>query len=82
MTKTYSINGVMCNGCAGHVKEQIEKHPGVTQVDVSATTMNLLRKPKEAIISMNQHISIAELQLFLDKDSKYSGRYSISQTDH
>ncbi|MBL4624130.1 MAG: heavy-metal-associated domain-containing protein [Flavobacteriales bacterium] len=81
MTQTYSINGIMCNGCAGHVKEQIEKHPNVTQVDVSATTMNLLLRPKEAIISMNQHIPISELQLFLDKDSEYSGKYSISQAD-
>ena len=29
-------------------------------------------------INMNQHIPIAELQRFLDQDSKYSGRYSIS----
>jgi len=80
MTQTYSITGIMCKGCASHVKEQIEKHPDVTLVDVSPTTMNILRKPKEAVISMNQHIPIAELQLFLDKDSEYSGRYSISQT--
>jgi len=80
MTQTYSITGIMCKGCASHVKEQIEKHPDVTLVDVSPTTMNILRKPKEAVISMNQHILIAELQRFLDQDSKYSGRYSISQT--
>ena len=78
MTHTYSITGIMCKGCAGHVKEQIEKHPDVTLVDVSPTTMNILRKPKEAVISMNQHISIAELQEFLDKDTEYAGRYSIS----
>ncbi len=82
MTQTYSITGIMCKGCASHVKEQIEKHPDVTLFDVSPTTMNILRKPKEAVISMNQHIPIAELQLFLDKDSEYSGRYSISQADH
>ena len=82
MTQMYSVTGIMCKGCTSHVKEQIEKHPDVTLVDVAPTTMNILRKPKEAVISMNQHIPIAELQLFLDKDSKYSGKYSISQADH
>ncbi len=77
MTHTYSITGMQCTGCAGHVKDRLEQHPDVTLVDVSPTTMNILRKPKEAVISMNQHIPIAELQLFLDQDSKYSGRYSI-----
>ena len=80
MTHTYLIKGIMCNGCTGHVKEQIEKHPDVTQVDLPRITMmNILRRPKKAVISMNQHVSIEELQLFLDKDSKYAGRYSISQ---
>ncbi|MFB3057886.1 MAG: heavy metal-associated domain-containing protein [Ignavibacteriaceae bacterium] len=72
MTHTYSITGMHCTGCAGHVKEQIEKHPDVTLVDVSL-------EQNEAVISMNQNISIAELQRFLDQDSKYSGRYSISE---
>ena len=79
MTQTYLVSNIMCKGCVGHVKEQIEKHPDVTQVDVSPTTMNILRKPKEVVISMNQHIPIAELQLFLDKDTKYAGRYIILQ---
>ena len=80
MTHTYSITNMHCKGCARHVKEQIEKHPDVTLVDIAPITMNILRRPKEAVISMNQNISIEELQLFLDKDSEYSGRYSISQT--
>jgi len=71
MTHTYSITGMQCTGCAGHVKDQIENHPDVTLVDVSL-------KQNEAEISMNQLITIAELQRFLDQDSKYSGRYSIS----
>ena len=75
MTQTYSITGIMCKGCASHVKEQIEKHPDVTLVDVSL-------EQNEAVINMNQYIPIAELQLFLDKDSEYSGRYSISQANH
>ena len=80
MTNTYSIKGVKCNGCVGHVKDQIEKHPDVTKVDIdSVLLMNITGKLKKAVITMNQHISIAELQTFLDKDSEYSGRYSIIQ---
>ena len=72
MTHTYSINNMHCAGCAGHVKEQIEKHPDVTLVDISL-------EQSEAVINMNQHIPIEELQRFLDKDSEYAGRYTISQ---
>ena len=78
MKQTYSVTGIMCKGCASHVKEQIEKHPDVTLVDVSLTTMNILRRPKKAVITMNQHVPIEELQLFLEKDSEYAGRYIIS----
>ena len=72
MTHTYSITNMRCTGCVGHIKEQIEKHPDVTLVDISL-------EQKEAAINMNKHIPIAELQLFLDKDTEYSGRYSISK---
>jgi len=79
MTHTYSVTGMMCKGCASHVKEQIENHPDVTLVDISPITLvEKVRRRKEAVISMNQHISITELQRFLDQDSQYSGRYSIS----
>ena len=78
MTHTYSISGIMCNSCTAHVKEQIEKHPDVTSVEIEGVLwMNIMRKPKEAVISMNQHISIEDLQLFMDKDSVHPGRYSI-----
>jgi len=80
MTQTYSINGIMCNRCSAHVKEQIEKHPEVTSVDIASVLwMNFMRNPKKAVINMNQNISIEELQLFMDKDSEHSGKYSISQ---
>ncbi len=75
MTHTYSITGMQCTGCAGHVKDQIENHPDVTLVDVSL-------KQNEAVINMNQLIPIAELQISLDQDSKYSGIYSISHDHH
>ena len=72
MKHTYSITNMGCTGCVGHIKEQIEKHSDVTLVDVSL-------EQNEAAINMNKHIPIAELQLFLDKDTEYAGRYAISQ---
>ena len=75
MTHTYSITGMQCTGCAGHVKDQLEQHPDITLVDISL-------KQNEAVINMNQHIPIAELQISLDQDSKYSGTYSISHDHH
>ncbi|MBL4734577.1 MAG: heavy-metal-associated domain-containing protein [Flavobacteriales bacterium] len=72
MTHTYSITNMNCTGCVGHIKEQIEKHPDVTLVDVSL-------EQNQAVINMNQPITIQELQLFLDKDTEYAGRYSISE---
>ena len=71
MTHTYSITGMICTGCAGHIKDQIERHPDVTQVET-------LREQNKVVISMNQEVSIADLQEFLDKDTEYAGRYSIS----
>jgi len=71
MTHTYSITGMICTGCAGHIKDQIERHPDVTQVET-------LREQNKLVISMNQEVSIADLQEFLDKDTEYAGRYSIS----
>ena len=53
-----------------YINDALEEHPDVTKVDVSL-------KQNEAVINMNQLILIAELQRFLDQDSKYSGRYSI-----
>ena len=78
MKKTYSITGISCNGCVGHVKEQIEKHPDVTQVEITAVALfNIFGKPKEAVISTNQDVSMEELQVSLDKDSEYAGKYTI-----
>ena len=73
MTHRYSITNMHCAGCEGHVKEQIEKHPDVTLVEISL-------EQSEAVINMNQHIPIAELQKSLDQDSEYAGRYSLSET--
>ena len=72
MTKTYSISNIMCTGCVNHVKDQIEKHPDVTLVDVSL-------EQNEVVINMNQQIPITELQRFLDQDSEYAGRYVINE---
>jgi len=71
MTHTYSITGMICAGCANHVKDQIERHPDVTQVET-------LIEQHKVVISMNQKVSIVKLQEFIDKDSEYAGKFYIS----
>jgi len=79
MIKTYSIKGMMCKGCKRHIKEQLEKHPNVKQVDISRLTLvDVARRRKDAVISLIQHTTIAELQRFIDLDTEYAGRYFIS----
>ena len=73
MTNTYSISNMNCTGCAGHIKEQIEKHPYVTQVEVSLAQ-------GEAVIDMRQSIPLADLQSSLDHDTEYADRYILSET--
>ena len=71
MKHTYSITGMICTGCADFVKEQIERHQEVSLVET-------LREQNKIVISMNQDISVAELQKSLDKDSVWVGKFSIS----
>ena len=72
MKNTYSISNINCTGCVGHIKQQIEKHPDVNLVEVTLEQSN-------AVINMNKDVPVAELQIFLDTDTEYAGRYIVSQ---
>jgi len=72
-TNTYSISNMNCQGCVGHIKDKIESHPHITQVEVSLDK-------GEAVINMSEDISLAELQRHLDHDSEYAGRYVLSES--
>ena len=70
MTHTYSITGMICEGCEKFVKEQIERHPEVSLVET-------LREENKLVIRTSQDISVAELQKSLDKDSEWVGKFDI-----
>lgn len=64
MQHTYKISGMSCNGCRSHVEEALKKAPHVTDVAVD------LQKA-EAVIEMDSHVSIEQLQKTL-QGSTYS----------
>ncbi|WP_316770241.1 heavy-metal-associated domain-containing protein [Pedobacter frigiditerrae] len=65
MTHDYQVTGMTCSSCEGKVKSSLLMLPDVTSVDVSKDT-------NSATISMDKHISLAELQSALGgSESKY-----------
>ena len=76
MKHTYKVTGMSCSGCSDIVREAVEAVPGVLQAQV------LLDK-QEAVITMDQHVSIDELKKAL---RQIGGHYDIhlpnSPLDH
>ncbi|MFC7772587.1 heavy-metal-associated domain-containing protein [Flavobacterium sp. GCM10027622] len=65
MTHEYQITGMTCSSCEAKVKSALFSIPNITNVEVSKET-------NSAIISMDKHVSLKELQNALtEKDSKY-----------
>ncbi len=72
MKHTYSISGMTCNGCRGHVEKILSNVEGVKLVIVD------LQKA-EAIIEMDRHIPIETFAEALKNDG---GRYHIHKQGH
>jgi heavy metal translocating P-type ATPase len=64
MKHTYNIKGMSCNGCKNHVQEALQNIAGITDVDVDL-------KEHRAIIEMDTHVSLKDLQASL-ADTNYS----------
>jgi len=64
MTHTYIIEGMTCEGCVAKVKSQLLMNPDVTAVDLQLDE-------KKAVISMQRHLTVSDLQESIGKDSKY-----------
>ena len=63
MTNTYTIQGMTCNGCRADVENKLNQIGGILNAAVNLDE-------DEAVIEMNKHISILELQNSLP--SKYN----------
>jgi len=72
MTHTYSVTGMTCTACEAKVKSALLSTPHVVAVDVS-------HKDNSAVIEMDQHIPIIELQKALTATST---AYQITAAHH
>jgi Cu+-exporting ATPase len=70
MKHTYKITGMSCNGCRGKVEKTLNAIDGVS----AEVTLN----PPEAVLTMDKHIPVAELQQALS----LAGNYTIEMNGH
>lgn len=63
MTHRYKISGLTCNNCVAKVKSELLKNPDVLSADVSL--------PGDAVITMQKHIPVMQLQASIGEHSKY-----------
>jgi len=73
MTHSYTIKGITCEGCVAKVKSRLLIHPDVLSADVSL-------EGQKAVITMQKHVSVEELQEAIGVDSKY--KISADTSDH
>lgn len=71
MTHTYNISGMTCANCEAKVRSALLTLPDVTSVEVSKETST-------AVIAMNKHIALSELQKAIGEN----GKYKISAKQH
>lgn len=69
MTHTYSITGMTCNSCVAKVKSELLKIGDVLNADVQLSS-------PQATITMQKHITVAQLQKAVSK----AGKYTIAET--
>lgn len=73
MTHSYTVAGITCNGCVAKVKSKL-----LTHTDVLAAEVTL--EGQKAVITMQKHLSLAELQQAIGIDTKY--KISADASDH
>ena len=73
MTHSYTVAGITCEGCVAKVKSKLLMHPDVLSADVKL-------EGQKAIITMQKHLSVAELQEAIGVDTKY--KISADSSDH
>lgn len=66
MKQKFQINGISCGGCVAKVKKILEEHPNIEKAEI-------VMSPKGAtLITMNEALSVAELQRQLDGLNGYT----------
>ena len=67
MTHEYVLSGMTCSHCTATVKEKLMQVPGIIKADITLD-------PPRAVLTMDRHIGIVELQTAIGSNSKYSIR--------
>ncbi|HRI80682.1 MAG TPA: cation transporter [Cyclobacteriaceae bacterium] len=75
MTHKYTVKGITCDGCVAKVKSKLLMHPDVLAADITL-------KDQRAIITMQKHLSVSELQEAIGNDSKYKISLDSNQLTH
>ena len=65
MTKTYTIEGMTCEGCVAKVSYVLQQHASISSVTVGLSN-------KSATVTMSKEVSVEELQNLFDTSSKYT----------
>ncbi|MAO42653.1 MAG: copper resistance protein CopZ [Leeuwenhoekiella sp.] len=60
MKQKFQISGISCGGCVSRVKKTLEEHPNIEKAEI------FLAPKGAALITMNEALSVAELQKQLD----------------
>lgn len=66
MKQKFQISGISCGGCVSRVKKTLEEHPNIEKAEI------FLAPKGAALITMNEALSVAELQKQLDKLNGYT----------
>ncbi len=74
MTHSYKVSNMTCGGCITNVKSRLLIHP-----DILSAEVNL---PDNAVITMQKHISLKELQEVIGTESKYRISSDGSDSSH
>tara|TARA_R100001132_G_C3262405_1_gene86174 strand:+ start:276 stop:491 length:216 start_codon:yes stop_codon:yes gene_type:complete len=66
MKQKFQISGISCGGCVSRVKKTLEEHPNIEKAEI------FLAPKGAALITMNEALSVAELQKQLDELNGYT----------
>lgn len=66
MKQKFQISGISCGGCVSRVKKTLEEHPKIEKAEI------FLAPKGAALITMNEALSVAELQKQLDGLNGYT----------
>lgn len=66
MKQKFQISGISCGGCVSRVKKTLEEHPNIEKAEI------FLAPKGTALITMNEALSVAELQKQLDGLNGYT----------